>query len=95
MFRFNKLCACIALAFAPFAIAEELSSTGEFVDGIAAVVDDGVVLKSQLAEQTAMILRRAEVQDIPLPPADELQEQLLERLIITEVQLQYLGSDGQ
>lgn len=94
MFRFNKLCACIALALAPFAIAEELSSTGEFVDGIAAVVDDGVVLKSQLAEQTAMILRRAEVQDIPLPPADELQEQLLERLIITEVQLQYAQRVG-
>jgi len=84
----------LALATAPFAAAEELSSTGEFIDGIAAVVDDGVVLKSQLAEQTDMILRRAEAQNIALPPAAELQEQLLERLIITEVQLQHAQRVG-
>ena len=84
----------MALATAPFAAAEELSSTGEFIDGIAAVVDDGVVLKSQLAEQTDMILRRAEAQNIALPPAAELQEQLLERLIITEVQLQHAQRVG-
>ncbi len=94
MFKFNRLCAYIALAIAPVAAAEELSSTGEFIDGIAAIVDDGVVLKSQLAEQTAMILARAEEQNIPLPPPAELQEQLLERLIITEVQLQHAQRVG-
>ena len=88
MLKINKLCACIALAAAPLAVAEELSSTGEFIDGIAAIVDDGVVLKSQLAEQTEMVIQRAEAQGIPLPPANELQEQLMERLILTEVQLQ-------
>lgn len=94
MFKFNRLCACIALAFAPFAAAEELSSTGEFLDGIVAVVDEGVVLRSQLVEQTQVILQRAEEQSIPLPPASELQEQLLERLIITEVQLQHAQRIG-
>jgi len=84
----------MALAVAPLAAAEELSSTGEFIDGIAAIVDDGVVLKSQLAEQTAMVLARAEAQDIPLPPPGELQDQLLERLIITEVQLQHAQRVG-
>ena len=84
----------MVLAIAPFAAAEELSSTGEFLDGIAAIVDDGVVLKSQLAEQTAMILARAEEQNIPLPPPGELQDQLLERLIITEVQLQHAQRVG-
>ena len=73
---------------APLALAEELSSTGEFLDGVAAIVDDGVVLKSQLAEQTALIVQRAESQNIPLPPAAELRDQLLERLIVTEIQLQ-------
>jgi peptidyl-prolyl cis-trans isomerase SurA len=84
----NKLCVCFALTFAPLAVAEELSSTGEFIDGIAAIVDDGVVLKSQLAEQTEIIVQRAQTQNIQLPPAGELRDQLLERLIITEVQLQ-------
>lgn len=94
MFKFNKLCAYIALALAPFAAAEELSSTGEYLDGIVAIVDDGVVLRSQLAEQTASVISRAEAQNIPLPPAAELQDQLLERLIITEVQLQHAQRVG-
>jgi len=68
--------------------AKELSTTGEFIDGVAAVVDDGVVLKSQLDEQLARILQRAQDQDIELPPAGELRDQILERLILTEIQLQ-------
>jgi len=86
--KINKLCAATALAFAPFALADELSTTGEFLDGVAAIVNEGVVLKSQLREQTATITKRAEDQGIPLPPANELRDQLLERLIVTEIQLQ-------
>lgn len=88
MLKIINLCVALALATAPLALAEELSSTGEFLDGVAAIVDDGVVLKSQLAEQTALIVQRAESQNIPLPPAAELRDQLLERLIVTEIQLQ-------
>lgn len=79
---------------APIAVAEELSSTGEFLDGVAAIVDDGVVLKSQLADQIDVITKRAEDQNIPLPPEAELREQLLERLIVTEVQLQRAARMG-
>ncbi len=88
MFKISHLCAALTLAIAPFALADELSLTGEFIDGIAAVVDDGVVLKSQLADQLALISQRAADQNIPLPPDAELEEQMLERLIMTEVQLQ-------
>ena len=88
MLNISKLCAATALAFAPFALADELSTTGEFLDGVAAIVNEGVVLKSQLREQTATIIKRAEDQGIPLPPANELRDQLLERLIVTEIQLQ-------
>jgi peptidyl-prolyl cis-trans isomerase SurA len=68
----------------------ELSTTGEFLDGVAAVVNEGVVLKSQLREQTAMIIERASKADPPmqLPPPNILREQLLERLILNEIQLQ-------
>ena len=52
MFKINNLFAIIALMIAPVALASELSSTGEFLDGIAAIVDDGVVLKSQVTEQS-------------------------------------------
>ncbi|MDA1063454.1 MAG: peptidylprolyl isomerase [Proteobacteria bacterium] len=92
MFKISTLYVAGVLAIAPVAFAEELSeelsSTGEFLDGIVAVVDDGVVLKSQLEEQTAIILERASEQNLALPPASELREQVLERLIVTEIQLQ-------
>ena len=78
------------LSVAPSALAAELSETGEFIDGVAAVVNDGVVLKSQLREQTATIIERAAQADPPmqLPPPDVLRDQLLERLIVMEIQLQ-------
>ncbi len=90
MFKIIKVTAIAAVLAAPVAGAEELSNTGEFIDGIAAIVNEGVVLKSQLTEQTARILERARESDPPmqLPPAPVLREQLLERLILTEIQLQ-------
>ena len=88
MLKINKLCAVIALTAAPLVVAEELSDTGVFIDGIAAIVNEGVVLKSQLREETAGILQRASREKLSLPPADVLREQVLERLIVTEIQLQ-------
>ena len=68
--------------------AEELSSTGLFVDGLAAIVNEGVVLKSELNRQTELIALRAQEGGMTLPPDDVLQEQVLERLIVEEIQMQ-------
>ena len=78
------------LTVAPAALAAELSETGEFIDGVAAIVNEGVVLKSQLRDQTAVVIERAASSNPPmqLPPPDMLRDQLLEALIIKEVQLQ-------
>ena len=78
------------LSVAPAALAAELSETGEFVDGVAAIVNDGVVLKSQLRDQTAIVIERAARSNPPmqLPPPDVLRDQLLESLIVKEIQLQ-------
>ena len=94
MLKINKLCAIVAISLAPVVSAEELSDTGIFLDGVAAIVNDGVVLKSQLREQTARILKRATDENMQLPPADVLREQLLERLILTEIQLQRAAMIG-
>lgn len=88
MLKINALCAFVALVAAPVAVADELSENGEFLDGVAAVVNEGVVLKSQFEEQMIVISQRAEEQGIPLPPAKVLEEQVLERLILNEIQLQ-------
>jgi peptidyl-prolyl cis-trans isomerase SurA len=78
------------MSVASAATSAELSQTGEFLDGVAAIVNEGVVLKSQVYEQTALIIERAGKTDPPmqLPPPDILREQLLERLIMQEIQLQ-------
>jgi peptidyl-prolyl cis-trans isomerase SurA len=94
VFKFNRLwvkaCGLWILLTMSAAGAAELSKTGEFLDGIAAIVNDGVVLKSQVIDQTKMIIERASKADPPmrLPPAPVLREQLLEQLILNEIQLQ-------
>ena len=94
MFNFNRLWVKAyglwILLTASVAGAAELTKTGEFLDGIAAIVNDGVVLKSQVIDQTKMIIERASKADPPmrLPPAPVLREQLLEQLILNEIQLQ-------
>ena len=94
MLKIKKLCAVAALLAGTAALAEELSQTGEFLDGVAAIVNEGVVLKSQLRDETALILQRAQQDNIPLPPPAVLQEQVLERLILQEIQLQRASQIG-
>jgi peptidyl-prolyl cis-trans isomerase SurA len=67
---------------------ESLSTTGTKLDGIVAIVNEGVVLQSQLDAQLEAIAIRAEQQNMQLPPADVVREQILEQLIIEQVQLQ-------
>jgi len=86
--KIKYLCAAVALVAAPLSVADELSETGDFLDGVAAVVNEGVVLKSQFQNQLATIKKRAEDQGMQLPPEDILNEQVLERLIVTEIQMQ-------
>ena len=94
MLKFNTLCAVVALAAAPASFADELSETGEFLDGVAAIVNEGVVLKSQLNAQIEVIRERALAQNMQLPPEEILEEQVLERLILNEVQLQRAARIG-
>jgi len=66
----------------------ELSTNGQLVDRIAAVVNDGVVLKSQLDSEVDRITQRLRERNTELPPRNVLRRQVLERLVIQEVQLQ-------
>jgi len=71
-----------------FSQTRELSSSGVLLDRIAAVVNDGVVLASQLDAQTDEIITHLRQQKTELPPRNVLRKQILERLIIEEVQMQ-------
>jgi len=90
----------LAMLAALFAIntahaqTRELSSGGELLDRVAAIVNDGVVLKSELDEQTELIGARLRQQGLELPPENVLRQQILERLVIQEVQMQRASRAG-
>ena len=76
------------------ALAAVVASAGEPIDRIVAVVNDGLVLQSEL--DRALDLSRHQLADrkIPLPPEDILRAQVLERLILTRVQTQRAQEAG-
>ena len=83
-----KIAVSLVLITIALSNAKELSTTGEMLDGIAAIVNEGVVLKSQLQKEIKTITLRASQEDMQLPSEDIIQEQVLESLIVEEIQLQ-------
>ena len=73
------------------AVAQENT---EELDSIAAIVNEGLVLRSQLDFQIQSITRRASVEGFQLPARDIMEEQILEQLIVEEIQLQRAGQIG-
>ena len=58
------------------------------VDRIVAVVNSDVITSVQLRDRVEQITRQVQRQGGQLPPADVLERQILERLIIEQAQLQ-------
>ena len=77
---------CLAVVSGP--AWAQLSDDGEFLDGIAAVVNDGVVLTSELDQELAGVRASIRAQGLRSPPAGVLESQVLERLVLREIQLQ-------
>jgi len=86
------LLAGLVLASAAHAQTRELTTTGELLDRIAATVSSnglsGVVLQSELDEQVSAIAERFREAKQELPPANVLRQQVLERLVVQEIQMQ-------
>ena len=83
------LALALSLASGPVhAQARTLSDRGEMLDRVAAVVNDGVVLSSELDEQVAEITTRISGQGMEMPPAAVLRQQVLDRLVLQEIQMQ-------
>ena len=66
----------------------------EVLDRIAVIVDDGVIMESQITKTLDDVRKRYDDQNIPQPPADILLEQVAEKLIIEELQLQMADRAG-
>lgn len=66
----------------------ELTTKGVMLDRVVAVVNDGVVLDSELSDQVAAVTERLQAQKLELPPENVLRQQVLERLVLQEIQTQ-------
>ena len=66
----------------------------ELIDRVVAVVDSGVIMESQLNSRVEEILLRLKNDKAELPPLNLLEEQVLDRLIIEEIQLQLAERAG-
>ena len=77
-----------------FAQTREASSSGVLLDRIAATVNEGVVLQSELDEQMIIITERLKEQKLELPPQNVLRKQVLDRLVLQELQMQRADRAG-
>lgn len=64
------------------------------VDTIAAVVNNEVITMQELEDRMRLIERRMKDQNVAMPPRDQLQRQLLERMIVDKIQLQQAKEIG-
>ena len=71
-----------------------ISAQEELLDEIVAIVEEGVILRSELDRATNNIIQQFKVRGTQLPPKSELDKQVLERLITQELQIQKADQAG-
>jgi peptidyl-prolyl cis-trans isomerase SurA len=86
--------AALSLPGGAFGQTRELATRGELLDRVVAIVNDGVVLDSDLEAQIGAVSERLRQQRLELPPQNVLRQQVLERLVIQEIELQHATRAG-
>lgn len=76
------------------ATAQTRRATPQEVDRIVAVVNDEAITAFELQTRMAIVERQLRAQNVQLPPRDVLQQQILERMVVDRVQLQYARDTG-
>lgn len=64
------------------------------LDRIVAVVNDDIIMKSELDLRTQLITEQIQAQGVQIPPRDVLRQQVLDRLILDSLQLQIAEVQG-
>lgn len=73
---------------------KDLSKDGQLLDRVVALVNDGLVLESELDAQTREITLRLRSQNVALPSNDVMRQQVLDRLVLEEIQAQRADRAG-
>jgi len=77
-----------------FFLSSNLFSAVEILDRVAVIVEDGLIMESQIKRDLEDIIKRYDEQNIPKPDVSVLREQVIESLIIEELQLQLADRYG-
>lgn len=84
----------LALILALLTAAFAVQTQAKPLDRIVAIVDDDIIMESELLERTATVRVRMREQNTPLPPNDALMQQVLERMIVESIELQMAERAG-
>ncbi len=71
-----------------------LHAEQQLLDEVVAVVDDGVILRSELDASVNNFIQQIQAKGMQLPPKSVLEQQVLERLIMQELQMQKADQAG-
>ncbi len=89
----KRLILIILLTLLP-ALAIAQSRQPIAVDRVVAVVNDEAITLNELRERLATVTRQLRSRGTPLPPLEVLEKQLLERLIVDRLQVQFARESG-
>jgi len=92
--NFQLSCKTIVVILLSLFFSINIHAKIELLDKVIAVVDSGVIMESELNARIEDILLRIKSDQGELPPLDLLEEQVLEKLIIEEIQMQIAERAG-
>jgi peptidyl-prolyl cis-trans isomerase SurA len=84
----------LSVTHLPSASAETKPPRVTALDRIVAVVNSDVITQIELDARLRMVIQQLQKQGTPMPPRDLLEKQLLERLIMDRLQLQFAQETG-
>ena len=91
-YRIPHVGKCLILGLALFSTPGYAAT--QMLDSIVAIVEDDVIMSSELRDRMNQLIENMEAQKIDLPPNDVLLRQTLDRLILESIQLQMGGRAG-
>ncbi len=89
-----KLISKLFLTFSLLVITFTSSANTKLLDRIVAVVENDVIMESELRQRASVIVKQFEGNPEAIPPKDVLIEQILQRLIVERLQLQLAEQRG-
>ena len=85
----NKIIGLLIVLF-----SSALIQAADEIDHIVAVVEDDVIMNSELQQRVRTVRDQLLEQQAPLPPTTVLEKQILDRLILTKLQIQMAEGTG-